>query len=92
MIKAYRYPYSETLLTWAVSLIASVCAVLSVGKIDWVLLARTRYTFSSVHGLCVSDYYWSHSQSLVFTITRLGNNSLYRDMCLHRYSSKATSN
>ena len=37
--KTYKDPYSETLLTWMVSLIASVCALLSVGKVDFIVLA-----------------------------------------------------
>jgi hypothetical protein len=42
-VKAYRDPDSETLTTWVVSLIASVCAVLSVGRFDPVLLAYPLY-------------------------------------------------
>lgn len=41
--KAYEDPESETMSTWAVSLLASVCAVLSVGKVDWVILAYPLY-------------------------------------------------
>ncbi len=42
-IKAYKDPESETLVTWVVSLIASVCAVMSVGRFDPVLLAYPLY-------------------------------------------------
>lgn len=41
--KAWRDPDSETLITWVVSLIASVCAVLSVGKFDLIILAYPLY-------------------------------------------------
>lgn len=41
--KAYNDPDSETISTWAVSLLASVCAVLSVGRVNWVILAYPLY-------------------------------------------------
>ncbi len=44
--KAYKDPDSETLSTWVFSLIASTLAILSVGKIDWVLLAYPLYLFT----------------------------------------------
>jgi hypothetical protein len=44
--KAYRDPGSETLSTWVFSLIASVLAIFSVGKLDWVLLAYPLYLFT----------------------------------------------
>ena len=46
VIKAYRNPDSETLVTWVASLIASVCALLSVGKIDLIILAYPLYLFT----------------------------------------------
>lgn len=45
-VKAYKDPESETLFTWVVSLIASGCAVISVGKFDAVLLAYPLYLFT----------------------------------------------
>lgn len=41
--KAYKDPQSETLSTWALSFLASICAVMSVGTVDWVLLAYPFY-------------------------------------------------
>lgn len=46
VIKAYRDPESETWITWLVSFIASVCAVVSVGQFDLVLLAYPLYLFT----------------------------------------------
>lgn len=43
VIKAYVAPHTETLSTWAVSLVASACAALSVGALDPVLLAYPVY-------------------------------------------------
>lgn len=43
--KAYRDPDSETIITWVLSLLASVCAILSVGKLDPVILAYPVYLF-----------------------------------------------
>ena len=45
-IKAYKDPKSETLITWVVSLIASACALLSVGKMDFIILAYPLYLFT----------------------------------------------
>lgn len=44
--KAYRNPDSETLVTWVVSFVASVCAILSVGEINFVILAYPLYLFT----------------------------------------------
>jgi len=44
--KAYRDPDSETLITWIASLIASVCALLSVGKVNLIILAYPLYLFT----------------------------------------------
>ena len=46
VVKAYRDPDSETLITWVISLIASVCAILSVGKFDLIILAYPLYLFT----------------------------------------------
>ena len=43
--KAYHDPESETLATWACSFAASICAIASVGGLDWVLLAYPMYLF-----------------------------------------------
>lgn len=45
-VKAYRNPESETLSTWVISLIASVCALGAVGSTDPVLLAYPAYLFT----------------------------------------------
>jgi len=44
--KAFRDPESETMLTWAISFAASIFAIISVGKADWVLLAYPLYLFT----------------------------------------------
>ena len=44
--KAYYDPDSETLITWLVSLVASVCALLSVGTMDLIILAYPLYLFT----------------------------------------------
>ena len=44
--KSYHNPESETLVTWVVSLAASACALLAVGKMDPVLLAYPAYLFT----------------------------------------------
>ena len=46
VVKAYRDPDSETLITWVISLIASVCAILAVGKFDLIILAYPLYLFT----------------------------------------------
>jgi hypothetical protein len=43
VLKAYEDPNSETLSTWLFMLTASVLAVLSVGEMDWVILAYPLY-------------------------------------------------
>ena len=39
VVKSYNHPHSETLIMWILGLVASVLMMLSVGKIDPVLLA-----------------------------------------------------
>lgn len=46
VVKAYRDPQSETMQTWVMSLIASTFAIISVGNVDWVLLAYPLYLFT----------------------------------------------
>ena len=46
VVKAYREPESETLITWVVSFVASICAILSVGVLDYTLLAYPLYLFT----------------------------------------------
>ncbi|MEP0941222.1 MAG: hypothetical protein ABJH20_05850 [Rhizobiaceae bacterium] len=43
--KAYLFPETETMSTWGWSLFASVLAMLSVGALNWVLLAYPLYLF-----------------------------------------------
>lgn len=45
LLKAYRDPSSETLGMWFTSCIAAWFAILSVGDVDWVLLAYPVYLF-----------------------------------------------
>lgn len=44
--KSYRNPDSETLTTWVVSWVASLCAVFAVGSLSPVLLAYPAYLFT----------------------------------------------
>ena len=44
--KAYLDPGSETLSTWLLSFCASICALLAVGQLNWVLLAYPAYLFA----------------------------------------------
>lgn len=43
--KSFNAPQSETLVTWALSFLASACAILAVGRLDPVLLAYPLYLF-----------------------------------------------
>ena len=43
VVKAFRNPESETMTTWFASMVASMCAIASVGKLDWVILAYPLY-------------------------------------------------
>lgn len=49
--KAFYDPESETMSTWVLALIASVCAVLSVGEVDWILLAYPLYLLTLYTGI-----------------------------------------
>lgn len=44
--KAFLDPHSETMMTWGCSCIASVFAILAVGRLDPVILAYPLYLFS----------------------------------------------
>ncbi|MEM9107138.1 MAG: hypothetical protein AAGC96_15920, partial [Pseudomonadota bacterium] len=46
VLKAYRHPGSETLTTWLVSTVSSLCAILSVGRFDAILIAYPAYLFT----------------------------------------------
>lgn len=46
VIKAFRDPESETMTTWVISLLASACALVSVGKVDLILMAYPLYLFT----------------------------------------------
>lgn len=41
--KAYDDPKSETISTWAIAMVSSLLAALSVGQLNWVLLAYPLY-------------------------------------------------
>ncbi|QMU59536.1 MAG: hypothetical protein GKR98_15925 [Boseongicola sp.] len=45
-IKSYGDPGSETLVTWVVSFVAAICAMLAVGTFDLILLAYPMYLFT----------------------------------------------
>ena len=46
VIKAYRDPDSESILSWAVSFVATLFAIVSVGQLDAVMLAYPLYLFA----------------------------------------------
>lgn len=46
VLKSYQNPDSETLSTWAWSFVASVCAIVAVGDLNWVILAYPLYLFT----------------------------------------------
>ena len=46
VIKAFVRPSSETLIKWGISVVASSLAILSVGQVDWLLLAYPLYLFT----------------------------------------------
>ena len=50
--KAYQRPDSETLSKWGTALVASSLALVSVGTVDWVLLAYPMYLFA-LNGMIV---------------------------------------
>jgi len=54
VLKAYHNPQSETLSTWVLALLASVFAVLSVGKIDWIILAYPLYLLTLYTAIVVA--------------------------------------
>ena len=54
ILKAYRDPDSETFSTWAMSFTASICAMVSVGKADAVLLAYPAYLFTLNGGIMLA--------------------------------------
>jgi len=51
ILKAYRAPQTETMVTWGISLAASVCALLSVPVWDPVLFAYPVYLFLLYAGI-----------------------------------------
>ncbi|WP_419912433.1 hypothetical protein [Hoeflea sp.] len=53
VLEAYQHPGSETMATWVVSFMASVCAILSIGRFDVLLLAYPLYLFT-LHGAIVA--------------------------------------
>ncbi|MEM6483059.1 MAG: hypothetical protein AAF681_14530, partial [Pseudomonadota bacterium] len=46
LIKAFKFPTSETVATWFLSFLGAIFAVLALGTIDWVLLAYPLYLFA----------------------------------------------
>lgn len=45
IIKAYKEPSSETLITWVLTSLAGILSMFSVGRINWVLLIYPTYIF-----------------------------------------------
>lgn len=45
VIKSYRHPHTETLAMWALGTVASILTMLSVGKLDFALLAAPTQLF-----------------------------------------------
>lgn len=45
VIKSYKHPHTETLVMWALGTVASVLTMLSVGKLDFALLAAPTQLF-----------------------------------------------
>jgi len=45
VVKSYKEPHSETIIMWILGLVASIFMGLSVGKIDYALLAWPMYLF-----------------------------------------------
>ncbi len=41
--KAFAYPQSETMLKWGLQLVAAIFAILSIGRLDWMLIAIPLY-------------------------------------------------
>jgi len=52
--KAFQSPESETMSTWIVCLLASICAVLSVGKFDLIILAYPLYLLTLYGAIVVA--------------------------------------
>ncbi len=51
--KAFRDPHSETMASWFASMIASLCALVSIGTIDWIIMAYPLYLLT-LNGAIVS--------------------------------------
>lgn len=45
ILKAYRYPSSETLVTWVLAGLSGILATFAVGNLNWILLTYPFYTF-----------------------------------------------
>jgi len=45
VVKSYKNPESETLITWILDGIAGLLAMVAVGKMDWILLIYPLYMF-----------------------------------------------
>ncbi|MCF6444277.1 hypothetical protein [Nereida sp. MMG025] len=52
--KAYAAPKSETKATWSMSLVASLFAIVSVGALDWILLAYPLYLLALNSGILLA--------------------------------------
>lgn len=55
IVKSYKHPQTETLTMWALGIVASFLTMLSVGKLDFALLAMPFYgfVFSSIIVLAI---------------------------------------
>ena len=56
VVKAYKSPQSETISTWMISLLASVCAVFSVGALDIILLAYPLYLLTLYSAIVLATW------------------------------------
>lgn len=65
--KAYWYPNSETLSTWFLSFIASILAILAVGRLDWVILAFPLYLLI-LNGAIVSAIILGKNRQVTTTV------------------------
>jgi len=78
VLKAFREPDSETMTTWFLSLLASTCAIFSVGTLDWVILAYPLYLFT-LNGAIVT----------AILLGRMGDERPGFDMHIGRYAPQA---
>lgn len=67
--KSYHAPSSETTSTWILCFLASICAILSVGTVDWVILAYPMYLLT-LNGAIVLAIWFGRTRRPVFATIR----------------------